>query len=176
MMQWSEFFDWLMRWEGKVVHTDPRDPGGQTAWGISRRYHPLWAGWDLVDRGVTEGPEYEGLVSRFYHDTYFHLWEDAPPRVAPVLVDTAVNMGSVYAVQLMQHGMNRLAGSAYLDVDGKWGPKTSYALKHADHDGLAFAMCALRMAEYVRRAGKDKAKLVFLQGWLNRVSDLMGVI
>ena len=130
----------------------------------------------MVDRGVTEGPEYEDLVSRFYHYTYFHLWEDAPARVAPVLVDTAVNMGSTYAVQLLQDGMNKLAGSEYLTVDGMWGPKTDYALKHAHHDGLAYAMCALRMAEYVRRARKDKDKQVFLQGWLNRVSSLMEVI
>lgn len=48
-MQWDDFFEWLMGWEGKTVTNDPRDPGGMTAWGISRRYHPLWAGWGLVD-------------------------------------------------------------------------------------------------------------------------------
>lgn len=175
-MTWHDFFEWLMRWEGKAVHDDPRDPGGQTAWGISRRYHPLWAGWTLVDKGVTSGHEFEDLVNRFYLSTYGVLWEDAPERVAPVLVDTAVNMGSVYAVQLMQDSMCKLAGSRYLPVDGKWGPLTTEALKHAHHDGLAFTMCAGRMAEYVRRAGKDKGKLVFLQGWLSRVRDLMGVI
>ena len=46
----------------------------------------------------------------------------------------------------------------------------------ADHDGLAFAMCALRMGEYNRRARKDAGKKVFLQGWLNRVSSLMEAI
>ena len=173
-MQWSDFFNWLMAREGRVVHHDPRDPGGQTAWGISRRYHPLWAGWELIDKGRED--LIEDLVSRFYAATYGPLWDAAPVRVRPVVVDTAVNMGQVYAVQLMQHGMNRLAGSEYLDVDGKWGPKTDYALKHADHDGLAFAMCGLRMAEYNRRARRDANKKVFLAGWLNRVSSLMEVL
>ena len=175
-MTWEQFFAWLMKWEGKTVHNDPRDPGGQTAWGISRRYHPLWAGWVLVDRGVTSGHEFEDLVNRFYLSTYGVLWEDAPQRVAPVLVDTAINMGSVYAVQLMQDALCRLAGSMYITVDGRMGPQTREALKRADHDGLAFAMCALRMAEYVRRARKDRDKQVFLQGWLNRVASLMEVI
>ena len=84
--------------------------------------------------------------------------------------------GVAIRVQLLQDGMNKLAGSEYLTVDGKWGPKTDYALKHAHHDGLAYAMCALRMAEYNRRARKDKAKQVFLGGWLNRVADLMVAI
>lgn len=173
-MTWEQFFAWLMKWEGKTVHNDPRDPGGQTAWGISRRYHPDWPGWALIDEGKTN--EIEPLVSEFYRETYRTLWDAAPVRVRPVLVDTAVNMGSTYAVQLLQDGMNKLAGSAYLTVDGKRGPKTDYALKHAHHDGLAYAMCALRMAEYVRRARKDKNKQVFLQGWLNRVADLLVAI
>lgn len=173
-MQWNEFFEWLMRWEGTTVHHDHRDPGGQTAWGISRRYWPKWPGWELVDAGRFD--EIEPLVSEFYRAQYSALWDAAPARVAPVLVDTAVNMGSVYAVQLMQDSMCKLAGSQYLDVDGIWGLKTAYALKNAHHDGLAFCMCAGRMAEYNRRARKDPDKRVFLQGWLNRVSSLMEVI
>lgn len=175
-MQWAEFFDWLMEWEGRTVTDDPRDPGGLTAWGISRRYWPAWYGWRLVDNGITAGPEFESAVNDFYQGSYQGLWSVAPERVREVLVDTAINMGNVYAIQLLQASMCRLAGSRYLPVDGKWGPLTTEALKHAHHDGLAFTMCAGRMAEYVRRAGKDKAKLVFLQGWLNRVSGLMGVI
>ena len=173
-MNWQDFFEWLMLWEGKVVHNDPRDPGGQTAWGISRKYHPLWAGWELIDNGRED--LIPDLVSSFYSVTYGALWDAAPVRVRPVLVDTAVNMGQVYAVQLMQDSMCKLAGSRYLDVDGKWGPKTTEALKHANHDGLAFAMCAGRMAEYNRRARRDPDKRVFLGGWLNRVSSLMEVL
>ena len=108
-MTWEQFFAWLMKWEGKTVHNDPRDPGGQTAWGISRRYHPDWSGWARIDAGKTD--EIEALVSAFYRETYRALWDAAPVRVRPVLVDTAVNMGSMYAVQLLQDGMNKLAGS-----------------------------------------------------------------
>ena len=29
--KWLSFFEWLMDREGRVVHNDPRDPGGHTA-------------------------------------------------------------------------------------------------------------------------------------------------
>ena len=175
-MTWEQFFNWLMKWESREVTNDPRDPGGQTAWGISRRYHPNWDGWDLVDAGVTSGPEFEAQVQEFYRATYWSLWESAPVRVREVLVDTAVNMGSRYAVTCMQDALCKLAGAPYIVVDGKWGPQTTEALKHSNHDGLALAMCAVRMAEYNDRARRDPGKRVWLSGWINRVADLLGVI
>ena len=62
-MTWEQFFNWLMVWGGRVVHNDHRDPGGQTCWGISRRYHPGWPGWQLVDAGTTSVPDLERAVS-----------------------------------------------------------------------------------------------------------------
>lgn len=175
-MTWEQFFNWLMTWEGRTVHSDPRDPGGKTAWGISRRYWPKWAGWQLVDAGTTSGPDLERAVSAYYRVEYTELWARLPARVREVAVDTAVNMGHVYAVQCLQDALNRLAGSKYVDVDGQFGPQTKAAIKTVDPSALAFAMCALRLAEYNRRSRKDKAKAVFLSGWINRVSDLMGEI
>lgn len=175
-MTWEQFFNWLMIWEGKTVHNDPRDPGGQTCWGISRRYHPTWPGWRMVDAGTTSGPELGLAVSTFYRETYGAMWASIPERARECVVDTAVNMGAVYAVQCLQDALNRLAGSNYVDVDGQLGPQTKAAIKTVDHGALAFAMCAIRMAEYNRRVRRDKSKQVWLSGWLNRVSDLMGVI
>ena len=175
-MTWEQFFNWLMKWESREVTNDPRDPGGMTAWGISRRYHPSWDGWARVDAGVTSGPEFEAQVAEFYRATYWSLWESAPARVREVLVDTAVNMGSRYAVTCMQDALCKLAGTPYIVVDGKWGPQTTEALKHSNHDGLALAMCAVRMAEYNDRARRDPDKRVWLSGWINRVADLMEVI
>ena len=175
-MTWEEFFNWLMVWEGRVVHNDPRDQGGQTCCGISRRYYPGWLGWRLVDAGSTSGPDLERAVSAFYREEYTELWALLPARVREVAVDTAVNMGRVYAVQCLQDALCRLAGSKYVSIDGKLGPQATAAIKTVDPSALAFTMAAIRMAEYNRRARKDKAKAVFLSGWINRVSDLMGAI
>lgn len=172
-MTWEQFFDWLMRWEGRVVHRDPRDPGGQTAWGISRRHHPAWAGWELVDAGTTSGPAFERLVSDFYRAQYGHEWESLPPRVNAAFCDAAINMGTVYAAQCLQDALNRLAGTTYVLVDGRIGPRTREAVRHADADGVAFTMCAIRLAEYCRRGRKCEARRVFLDGWASRVRSLM---
>ena len=175
-MTWEQFFNWLMIWEGKTVHNDPCDPGGQTAWGISRRYHPGWPGWKLVDAGTTSGPDLERAVSAFYRVEYTELWAKLPERVREVAVDTAVNMGHVYAVQCLQDALCRLAGSKYVSIDGKLGPQTLEAVRHTDKSGLAFTMCALRLAEYGRRGRKGDERRIFLDGWINRVRALMGEV
>ena len=175
-MTWEQFFEWLMDHESRTITNNPRDPGGQTCWGISRRCHPTWAGWRMVDAGTTSGPDLALAVSTFYRETYGGLWAAVPERAREVVVDTAVNMGHVYAVQCLQDALNRLAGSNYVDVDGQLGPQTKAALKTADPSALAFAMCAIRMAEYNRRARRNKSKQVWLGGWLNRVADLMRII
>ena len=175
-MTWEQFFNWLMVWEGRVVHNGPRDPGGQTCWGISRRYHPGWPGWQLVDAGTTSGPDLERAVSAFYRVEYTELWARLPERVREVAVDTAVNMGRAYAIQCLQDAMNKLAGSRYVLVDGAIGPQTLAALKTVDAGALAYAMCAVRLAEYGRRGKQGDERRVFLDGWINRVRSLMGVV
>lgn len=175
-MTWEQFFEWMMHHEGSVITNDKRDPGGQTCWGISRRYHPGWPGWPLVDAGTTSGPELERAVSEFYRVEYAELWTRLPERVREAAVDTAVNMGHVYAAQCLQDALCRLAGSKYVAIDGKLGPKTLEAVRHADKSGLAFTMCALRLAEYGRRGRNGDPRRVFLDGWTNRVRSLMEVI
>ena len=175
-MTWEHFFEWLMDRESRTVTNDPRDPGGQTCWGISRRYHPGWPGWQLVDAGTTSGPDLERAESAFYRVEYTELWALLPARVREVAVDTAANMGHVYAVQCLQDALNRLAGSKYVDVDGQFGPQTKEAARHCDPSALAFAMCAVRLAEYGRRGRKGDPRRVFLDGWINRVRSLMGEI
>lgn len=76
------------------------------------------------------------------------------------------------AVELLQHAMNRLAGAAYVEVDGVFGPQTRAALRTVDRSALAYTLCALRCAEYARRDGAKH----FLGGWVKRVGLLMEAI
>ena len=182
-MQWNEFFSWLMDWEGRKVHYDPDDPGGQTAWGIAREHWPNWEGWQLVDAGITSGPRFERAVSDFYREKYRPIWDTLPERVREATVDAVVNMGPgrkgddlLGGVELLQEALCRLARSRYVVVDGILGPQTREAVKRADPGALAFAICALRLADYGLRGKQGKVARKYLDGWINRVRSLMEVL
>jgi len=180
MMTWEQFFKWLMKWESLEVHYDPQDPGGQTARGISRRYNPEWTGWQLVDQGITSGSMFDQYVNGFYWQKYRPLWTALPPRVREAVVDAVINMGPgrpgddrLGGIELLQEALCRLAKSRYVKVDGDYGPKTREAVKYADPSALAFAVCALRLADYGLRGRNGKVARKYLDGWINRVRDLM---
>ena len=180
---WPEMLAFILKWERMAVTNDPRDPGKQTAGGISRRYNPQARVWTLVDRGIVSGPEYEAAIYEFYDERYRELFESMPRRVGAAYIDALVNMGdgkvgddALGASELLQKALNRVACSDYVAVDGNIGPKTMAALKHCDSAAVAWCMCALRLAEYGRRGRKGDPRRDFLDGWINRVRDLMAVL
>lgn len=182
-MNWDQFIDFVLEREARVVHEDPRDPGGHTAWGISRRYHPGWPGWHLVDQGIVDGPEFVAAVHDFYWRFLKFYWQSMRPRLREAFCDALVNMGPgkkgdrvLGAVELLQHAMNRLAGSDYVVVDGVYGPQTRAALKTIDPSALAYCLCAYRLSEYGQRARHGSKMRWALDGWINRVRILMEAI
>lgn len=177
---WPQMRSFLLRWETMAVTDIYGDRGGQTAGGISRRYHPEAPVWALVDRGITSGALYEQAIHDWYDTQYRDLFETMPSRVGGAYIDALVNMGdgkpsdeSLGAAELLQTALNRAAGSNYVKVDGDIGSKTRLALRHCDADAVAFCLCALRLAEYGRRGRKGDERRVFLDGWINRVRALM---
>lgn len=178
---WSQMRAFILSWESMAVTDIPGDRGGQTAGGISRRYHPFARVWQLVDRGITSGPEYEAAVHEFYDQKYKALFEQLPPRLNAAVVDAMVNMGpgrdgdnALGAIELLQLALCRVADNDYVEIDGDLGPQTTAAVRACDPSAVAFALCALRLAEYGRRGRKGDARRAFLDGWINRVRDLMG--
>lgn len=91
---------------------DVVDKGGETCAGITRRDHPTWPGWDVVDTvrkglgsvanakrinaGLLRYPGLPALVEALYRAEYWEpLGLDAEPSqaVAEKTYDIAVNMG-----------------------------------------------------------------------------------
>lgn len=177
LTEFEKYYEWLMTWEKKTVTTTNGDRGGQTAWGISRVYFPLWPGWALVDKGVVGGAEFEDLVLRFYRGAFWRWAELALPgadnRLLPAVTDMAIHSGYSRAVGTLQYTLCRIAGSEYLMPDGIPGPKTNEALRRADQQAVLFAYCGFRMVLLNQIAERDKTQRPFLRGWIARVSDLM---
>lgn len=161
------------------------DRGGETYRGISRRFHPSWQGWPLVDqlkfepgfpRNLANHPGLQSLVASFYLQQF---WEPLQAEqivhqsVADELFDTAVNMGIATSVSFAQTALNLLNRnqSSYPDglVDGKMGPKTLKLLNEfSEVDILVRTLNALQGARYIRICEKDPSQEVFFRGWLKR--------
>lgn len=80
----TDFFPFLMEWEGEAFENDPDDPGGATKYGIDQRSHP-----EVNIRALTKDQAEE---------IYWREWLAAgcggmPSPFAEVYFNCAVNMG-----------------------------------------------------------------------------------
>lgn len=131
---------------------DPRDPGGLTRYGISKRAHPT------VDvRNLTLAQAKQIYLARYW----LPLHADAMPEAAAVQVfDAAVNHGIKPAVRMMQRALR-------VPVDGVIGPVTLNALIAADDARFVARFAAERLTYYTDLAGWD----VYGRGWTRRVAS-----
>ena len=134
---------------GFVLSNDPSDPGGLTNFGISQKQYPA-----LDIRNLTR----EDAV-QIYQDDYwnkFQYGDITSQRVATKLFDSAVNMGPVRAVRLLQLAVN-------VQADGVLGVQTIAAVNAADESNLMDEFKA-QLAKYYCDLGKPE----FMLGWLRR--------
>ncbi len=134
--------------EGGYVN-DPKDPGGETKFGISKRAYPQ------VDIAGLTLPAAVAIYRRDYWDKI--RGDELPPDVAWVAFDTAVNMGVAQAVRLVQK-------AAGVQPDGIIGPKTLAACKAP---GVAEKVAEMRRAIYRSLPTFSR----FGRGWLRRVDE-----
>jgi len=151
-------------YEGGYVN-DPRDPGGETKFGISKRAYP---GLDVA--ALTMGEAIE-IYARDYWD-HLRLDDVADAGVAAEIFDTAVNMGRAAAVVCLQEALNFL-GEA-LDEDGDLGPQTLRACNWwCSKDALALckALNGFQFRRYVEITRAKPGMNVFSRGWMKRIQE-----
>ena len=143
---------------GKVTR-DPRDPGGLTRWGVSKRAHP-----DVDILNLTEEQAVD-IYCRLYWDRY-GVWRLLDQELATKVLDMTVVMGGRPAVRCLQRAL-RAVGSAVVE-DGLLGPQTAAAANAHDTFELMPALrseCAGRFREVIARRPLSG---VYERGWLNR--------
>jgi len=148
----------VLEHEGGYVH-DPRDPGGETKYGISKRSYP-----SLDIASLTR----EDAIAIYYRDwwqryKYDRLKDDA---VVTKLLDMAVNMGPATAHRLLQEALVFLGYP--VAVDGILGPQTVAAANRADPKRLLQVLRWLAAHHYYRIAAQRPQSRAFLLGWLRR--------
>lgn len=136
--------------EGGYVN-DPRDPGGETKWGISKRSYPA-----LNIKALTR----DQAIAIYDRDFWARAQCDKlPAAIAFQLLDAAVNHGMGNPIRWLQ----RAAGVA---ADGNIGPVTLAAVRKADQNDLLLRFNAERLEFY---ADLQKFK-DFGRGWIRRVA------
>jgi lysozyme family protein len=137
--------------EGGYVN-DPRDPGGETRWGISQRNHP-----SLDIKTLTR----EQAVQTYRRLYWQPLQGDALHKaVAFALFDASVNHGLRRAVAWLQN----IVGTP---EDGTLGTRTLAATQAADPVAVVLALHARRLAFYTDLDTFSS----FGRGWTRRMAQ-----
>ena len=178
--------------EGGYVN-DPVDKGGETYRGVTRRFHPNWPGWLLIQKYQKEYPKsfaqkldndpklYE-MVKEVYRKNYWApIWGDkiSNQHIANKVFDTGVNQGVARSLRYLQEGLNLLNRKEKdfddLKVDGKMGQRTLRALslflrsESGSPDYLLKMMALMQGCFYLDILRRDPTQERFARGWLNRV-------
>lgn len=142
----------ILKQEGGYVN-DPKDPGGETIYGITRRDHP--------DAWASGRPTVEQAKS-IYHQ---HYWlpvkgDDLPWPLCVYVLDSAVNQGVEPAIRMLQRTLDTVQ-------DGIIGPATLRLAAKSRPWHLARFM-SYRALRYTGTRNFDR----FGEGWFIRLFDL----
>lgn len=171
---------------------DPKDPGGETVWGITRKYQASWPGWFIIDavppdkraafsaeQGRIEASPLNACIKSFYNNGPWAgiRGNEIPDQaIAEELFDSAVNCGVVTAVKWLQRALNifNLQGLDYpdIEVDGYFGQQTLECLVQfyakRGPDIMLKALDAQQGMHYMQIAEKNPNLEKFEAGWWTR--------
>lgn len=144
---------------GWVDH--PKDPGGETMMGVTRRVWEDWTGKTVKPGGMKALTVAD--VTPLYRKKYWDAIkaDDLPDGVDYALFDFAVNSGPVRAIRTVQE----IVG---VTADGVIGPKTLAAINSQDPGDLVAKICDKRM-EFLRGLKNWPS---FSVGWTRRVAGV----
>ncbi len=145
--------------EGGYVN-DPKDPGGETKYGISKRSNR-----DIDIKNLTKEE-----ASNIYYERY---WKPSrvnklPMSLRETFFDMVVNMGQYASVRVLQKASNAKNPKHKIKVDGKIGPNTIKATKKLEIDRLR----AFRMLHYAKLVLMKPALMKFWFGWYRRCQEV----
>jgi len=159
MSKFDEIIEVVLEHEGGYVN-DPKDPGGETNFGIAKRSHP-----DVDIKNLTR----EG-AKEIYKEVYWdkNKVESLPEELWHIYFDMCVNQGKSRAVKIIQRAVNGKGGS--LTVDGGMGPMTIAAIgkSRVELDRVR----AYRVKYYVDLVTRKPDLERFYFGWFKRALEV----
>ena len=149
----------VLHHEGGYVN-DPKDPGGETNFGIAKRSHP-----DVDIKNLTEDKA-KSIYKEHYWDK--NKVEELPYQLRHIYFDMCVNQGKGRAVKILQQAAN--AKGASLKVDGGLGPKTLAAIE--DSNVELQRVRSYRVKYYADLVTRKPDLEKFYYGWFKRALEV----
>ena len=157
MKNFDEIIEQVLEHEGGYVN-DPKDLGGETKYGITKRFYP---DVDIKNLTVEQAKE---IYRKDYWDK--NRVESLPQNLWHIFFDMCVNMGRRTAVKVLQRAaVNR---GRDIEVDGGLGPMTIGALKGVELDRVR----AFRVKYYVDLITAKPEQEKFFLGWFRRATEV----
>ena len=153
-LNFSQIFNRLIFHEGGYVN-DPRDPGGETNWGITKRTAQA-NGYQGSMRAMTREQAYKIYYSAFW---LRYQCDKMPEAVAYQFFDAAVNHGLGNASRMLQRAVGVVD-------DGVIGNMTIAAIKKMAISDVIMRLNAERLEFYC----KLSTFTTFGKGWVRRVA------
>jgi len=152
--RFQKYVDNVLIAEGGYVN-DPKDPGGETKFGISKRRYPT-----LDIKNLTRDQAVE-----IYHQDFWlvhHYDRITNDSIAGKVFDLCVNMGPNKAHVLLQIALN-FTGSQVV-IDGRLGPKTLEAINNHSNPAWLLAAYKVEAVKYYLKLNMPR----FSAGWVRR--------
>ena len=159
LTKFDDIIDIVIKHEGGYVN-DPKDLGGETKYGITKRFYP-----DVDIKNLTEEE-----AKQIYYDDYWvaNKVPSMPDNLKHIFFDMCINQGRGTAVKVLQRAVNSKGGD--LEVDGGLGPKTIEAInkyKPCDNRTRCY-----RLKHYYDLVNKKPEQEKFLFGWFRRALEV----
>lgn len=142
---------------------DPYDYGGETKYGIAKKYYP-----DLDIKNLT----LEQALQIYKRDYWDVFWGDRiqSQEICTKMLDIALNMGPSRAIRFLQDALNHV-DKLSLAVDGIMGPETLRAVNSSKRLELVLKVLnCLQFERYHEIVHRDPSQVRFFNGWMRRVS------
>ena len=153
----SEIIEKVLEHEGGYVN-DPKDLGGETKYGITKRFYP-----DVDIKNLTIEQATDIYKSDYWDKNKV---ESLPQNLWHIYFDMCVNMGKRTAVKVLQRAAVNKGKN--IEVDGGLGPMTIGALKGVELDRVR----AFRVKYYVDLITARPEQEKFYLGWFRRATEV----
>ena len=156
LTQFDDIIEVVLHHEGGYVN-DPKDPGGETNFGIAKRSHP-----DVDIKNLTKDGAKE-----IYKEVYWDKNKvvSLPEDLRHIYFDMCVTQGKGRAVKIYKAANAKGAG---LKVDGGMGPKTLAAMKGVELQRVR----AYRVKYYADLVTRKPDLEKFYFGWFRRALEV----